>query len=61
MKWFGRNGGSLILWYYAGIRLEGLRITTKPLREGMRSLGRYLNPGPPEYVAGVLTTTFASF
>jgi hypothetical protein len=44
------------LRYYPGIRLGGLRKTTKNLSQGSRSPGRDLNPGPPEYEAGVLTT-----
>jgi hypothetical protein len=42
--------------YYLGICLEGLRKTTKNLSQVSRSPGRDLNPGPPEYEAGVLTT-----
>jgi hypothetical protein len=33
--------------------LEGLRKAMKNLREDNRSLGRDLNPGPPEYEASV--------
>jgi hypothetical protein len=40
---------------YPGIRLEYLRETTVNLSQDSRSSGRDLNPGPPEYVAGVLT------
>jgi hypothetical protein len=46
----------LILWYSRGIRLESVRKTTETLSQDRRSLGQYLNPGPPEYEAGVLTT-----
>jgi hypothetical protein len=42
------------LRYYPGICLEGLRKTTKNLTQDNRSPGRDLNPGPPEYEAGVL-------
>jgi hypothetical protein len=44
------------LRYYSGICLEGLRKTTKNLSQDSRSPGRDLDPGPPEYEAGVLTT-----
>jgi hypothetical protein len=36
--------------------VEGLRITTKNLSHDSRSPGRDINPGPPEYEAGVLLT-----
>jgi hypothetical protein len=49
------SGRGLILRYYTGIRLEGLKKTTKPLRQDSRSPGRDLNPGPLKYKAGVLT------
>jgi hypothetical protein len=39
------------LRYYPGICLEGSRKTTKNLSKASRSLGRDLNPGPPEYEA----------
>jgi hypothetical protein len=42
--------------HYPGIFLEGLRKSTKNLSWDSRSPGRDLNPGPPEYKAGVLTT-----
>jgi hypothetical protein len=58
--WIGKDlvgsDRSLILRYYPGIRLEGLRKTTKILNQDSLSPGRDLNPGPPEYEAGVLTT-----
>jgi hypothetical protein len=44
--------------YYLGICLEGPRITTKKLSQDSRSQSRYLNPRPPEYEAGLLTSTF---
>jgi hypothetical protein len=44
------------LRYYNGIFLEGLRKTTKNLSRDSRSPGRDLNPRPPEYESGVLTT-----
>jgi hypothetical protein len=44
------------LRYYPRMCLEGLRKTTKHLSQDSRSPGRDLNPGPPEYEAGVLTT-----
>jgi hypothetical protein len=47
------SGRGLILRYYLGIRLEGLRKTTKSLRQDSRGHESY--QGPPEYEAGVLT------
>jgi hypothetical protein len=41
--------------YYPGIRLRGLRKTTKSLSQGTLSPNRDLNPGPPDYEAGILT------
>jgi hypothetical protein len=49
------NGYDLILRYYPGICLEGLRKTTKCLGQDSWSLGQDLNPEPPEYEAGMLT------
>jgi hypothetical protein len=49
------SGRGLILRYYTGISLEGLRKTTKSLSQDSRSPGPYLKPGPPRYEAGVLT------
>jgi hypothetical protein len=46
----------LILRYSLGIRLEGLRKTTKGLCKDIWSLDPDFNPGPLEYEAGVLTT-----
>jgi hypothetical protein len=46
----------VILRYYPDIRLEGLRKRTGNLNQDSRSPGPDLNPGPPEYEAGVLTT-----
>jgi hypothetical protein len=48
------SGRGLILRYYPGIRMEGMRKTSKLLGQGSRSPGRELNVGPPEYEAGVL-------
>jgi hypothetical protein len=42
--------------YYPGIRLERLRKTTEILSQDTRSPYRDLNPGPPEYEVGVITT-----
>jgi hypothetical protein len=39
----------LILRYYPGICLQGLRETTKDLRQDKQYQGRNMNPGPPEY------------
>jgi hypothetical protein len=44
------------LRYYPGIYLEVLRKTTRNLSQHGRSPSRDMNPGPPEYEAGVLTT-----
>jgi hypothetical protein len=41
---------------YPDIFLERLRKAIENLRQDSRSLGQCLNPGPPEYEAGVLTT-----
>jgi hypothetical protein len=45
-----------VLRYYSGICLEELMKTTKNLSQDSQFLGRDLNPGPPIYEAGVLTT-----
>jgi hypothetical protein len=44
------------LKYCASIFLEDLRETTQHFSQYSRFPGRHLNPGPPEYEAGVLTT-----
>jgi hypothetical protein len=36
--------------------LEELREITKDVSQDSRSLGKYLNPGPPEYESRMLTT-----
>jgi hypothetical protein len=46
----------LILRYYSRICPEDLRRTMKNLGQTSQSQGRDLNPGPPEYEAGVLNT-----
>jgi hypothetical protein len=46
----------LILRYYPGNRMEGVRKTTNILSPDSLSLSRDLNPWSPEYKAGVLTT-----
>jgi hypothetical protein len=43
------------LRYYVGIRLDRVSETTKNLNQHSLSLGRVLNPEPPEYEAEVLT------
>jgi hypothetical protein len=43
------------LRYYSGICLVRLRKTAKTCQDS-QSPGQDLNPGPPEYEAGVLTT-----
>jgi hypothetical protein len=54
MNWkaFGESVPGLIFRYYPGIRLEGLRKTTKSLSQDSRSLGQDLNPVPHEYEVG---------
>jgi hypothetical protein len=58
MNWkgCGRSSHYLISRYYPGIFLKGLRKNTKNLIQDSWSPGRDLNPGPPEYETGVLTT-----
>jgi hypothetical protein len=46
----------LILRYYPGIRLEGLRKTTKNSIKTAGRRGRESSPELPGYEAGVLTT-----
>jgi hypothetical protein len=48
------SGRGLIIRYYPGIRVEGLRKTTKNLSQDSRSPGRNLKPGSSEYEAGAL-------
>jgi hypothetical protein len=48
----------LILRYYPGIRLEGLRKTTEILSQDSLSRGRDLNLGPPEYEVRVSTSQY---
>jgi hypothetical protein len=55
-KRFGGSGRGLILRHYSGIRLEGLRKTTKNSIRIAGYRGQDLKPGPPEYEAAVLTT-----
>jgi hypothetical protein len=50
-KWLRTN-----LRYYPGIRLEGAEENYENLSQDSRYPGRYFNPRPPEYEAGVLTT-----
>jgi hypothetical protein len=50
------SGRGLILKKYLSIRLEELRTATKFLNQDSRSPGRDLNPRPPEYESGALTT-----
>jgi hypothetical protein len=60
MNWkgCGRKRSWLNLRYYPGICVEGLRKTMKNLSQDSRSPGRDLNPGHPEYEAGVLTIRY---
>jgi hypothetical protein len=48
------SGRGLILMYYPSIYLDGLKKNTENLSQDSRSLDWYLNPGHPEYQAGVL-------
>jgi hypothetical protein len=52
MEGSGRSVRKIILV----ICLDGLRETTEILSQDIRCLVRDLNPGPPEYEAGVLIT-----
>jgi hypothetical protein len=57
MNWkgSGRKWSWPNLKYYPYNCLEGLRKTMKNLSQDSRSPGQDLNPGHPEYEAGVLT------
>jgi hypothetical protein len=57
MNWkgCGRKRSWLILRYHPGIRLDGLRKTMTKISSDSRFPERDMNPGPPEYEAGVLT------
>jgi hypothetical protein len=55
-KYLEGSGRGLILKYYHGTRLEGLRTSTKTICDDSWRPGRNFNPGPFEYEAGVLTT-----
>jgi hypothetical protein len=50
------SGSGLIVRFYPSIRLERLRTITKNLSQDNWSPGRDLNPGHPEYEAGVPTS-----
>jgi hypothetical protein len=50
------SGSNLIFRYYPGMSLEVLRKSTNNLSQDGLSPYRDLNPEPPEYEAGVLTT-----
>jgi hypothetical protein len=58
MNWkeFGRKRSWPTLRYYPNIHLEGLRKASNNLGQDSKSLVRDLNPRPPKYEAGVLTT-----
>jgi hypothetical protein len=55
-KDFKGSGRGIILRCFPGIRLDGLRKTTKPLSQDSRSPSRDLNPVHPKYETGILTT-----
>jgi hypothetical protein len=55
-KWYERKLWCSSLRYYPGIRLDGLRKTTKHLSRDRRSPDRDLILGPPGYEVGVLRT-----
>jgi hypothetical protein len=55
-KDFEGSGSCVILRLFPGIRLEGLRKTTKYPNKDSRFPVRELNPEPPEYEAGVSST-----
>jgi hypothetical protein len=50
------SGSGPILRYYDSICLEELRKNTKALSQDSQFPGRELNPRPPEYETGELTT-----
>jgi hypothetical protein len=49
------SGRGLILRYYSGMHLEGLRKTMKAVSQDSRCLGQDLNKKPAEYSSGMLT------
>jgi hypothetical protein len=50
------NGRGILLRYCFNMYFEGVRKTTKALSQDSRYSDQDMNPGPPEYEAGVLTT-----
>jgi len=48
------RGRGLILRYFAGIHLEGLKKTTKTSVRIAYHQAKIFNPGPPEYEEGVI-------
>lgn len=60
MKGCERKESQPTLRYYPGIYLEGLGKTTK-IHQDSQSLGRDLNPGPPEFKAEMLTAQLQHF
>jgi hypothetical protein len=50
------SGRGLVLRYFPGIYLEGLKKYTKILNQDERPLDRHVNPGLPQYEAGMLNT-----
>jgi hypothetical protein len=59
-QWIGKDlvgrGRGLILRQYPGICLEGLRKATENLSQQMWSPGPRIEPGPPDYEIGGITT-----
>jgi hypothetical protein len=56
LKGFGRKWSWPNLRYYPDIYLEGFRKTMENLSQDSQFSGQDLNPGPPQYEVGMLTT-----
>jgi len=59
-KGFGKKRSLANLRYYSGICRGGTEESHEKLSQDSQSPGGGLKPGPVEYEAGVLTTTFGS-